>query len=326
MRTARLAAAVATLAVALTACGTTEPTEPAAQDSSVAAQPVSVTDARNKTIGLPAPATKVVGLEWGVVENLVTLGVMPVGVADTKGYTTWVTAEKLTPEVKDVGTRGEASVEAIVGLDPDLVIVTTDETPATIAQLEKQVPVLVVRGADASNAIGQMRTNIELIGKAVGKSEQATSALASFDKKLAEGKEKIAAAGKAGRQFTMADGYKQGSTISIRMFSTGSLLGAVGTEMGLKNGWTAAGDPNYGLAQTDIEGLTKLGNVNFLYIASTTDGGDVFGGDLAGNAIWKGLPFVKAGTVYRLPDGVWMFGGPKSTEQFIDATVKALTS
>ena len=56
-----------------------------------------MTDARNKKIDLPAPATKVVGLEWGVVENLVTLGVMPVGVADTKGYTTWVTRGEARP-------------------------------------------------------------------------------------------------------------------------------------------------------------------------------------------------------------------------------------
>jgi ferric hydroxamate transport system substrate-binding protein len=55
-------------------------------------------------------------------------------------------------------------------------------------------------------------------------------------------------------------------------------------------------------------------------------GGDVFGGDLAGTAIWKNLPFVKSGSVHRLPDGIWIFGGPKSTEQFIDAAVQAVTS
>jgi iron complex transport system substrate-binding protein len=317
--------AAAALALVLTACGSSENVTPEA-DSSAAAQPVSVTDARSKKIDLKAPATKVVGLEWGVVENLVTLGVMPVGVADTKGYTTWVTAAKLDPSVKDVGTRGEASVDAIVALNPDLVIVTTDESASTIAQLEKAAPVLVVRGADAANAIPQMKTNLELIGQAVGKSDQAKAALADFDKALADGKQKIADAGKAGGAFTMADGYKQGSTISIRMFTTGSLLGAVAGELGLKNSWTGAGDKDYGLAQTDIEGLTKLPDGDFLYIASTTDGGDVFGGDLSKNAIWKNLPFVKAGNVHRLADGIWMFGGPKSTEQFIDATVQAVTS
>jgi iron complex transport system substrate-binding protein len=319
------ALAAAALALVLTACGSSENVTPEA-DSSAAAQPVSVTDARSKKIDLLAPATKVVGLEWGVVENLVTLGVMPVGVADTKGYTTWVTAAKLDPSVKDVGTRGEASVDAIVALNPDLVIVTTDESASTIAQLEKAAPVLVVRGADAANAIPQMRTNLELIGQAVGKTDQAKAALADFDKALADGKQKIADAGKAGGAFTMADGYKQGSTISIRMFTTGSLLGAVAGELGLKNSWTGAGDKDYGLAQTDIEGLTKLPDGDFLYIASTTDGGDVFGGDLSKNAIWKNLPFVKAGNVHRLADGIWMFGGPKSTEQFIDATVQAVTS
>ncbi|TWD79172.1 iron complex transport system substrate-binding protein [Kribbella amoyensis] len=321
----RLTVLAATLVLALSACGSSENIEPQA-DSSAVAQPVSVTDARNKVVDLPAPAAKVVGLEWGVVENLVTLGVMPVGVADTKGYTAWVTAAKLDPSVKDVGTRGEASVDAIVGLDPDLVIVTSDESASTIAQIEKAAPVLVVRGADAANAIPQMKKNLELVAAAVGKADEAKQVNADFDKAVAEGKQKIAAAGKAGESFTMADGWKQGSTISVRMYTTGSLLGAVATELGLKNGWTGAGDKDYGLAQTDVEGLTKLPNGNFLYIANKSDGGDVFGDDLAKNAIWKNLPFVKRADVHRLPDGIWMFGGPKSTEQFIDATVQAVTS
>ncbi|MGC4940879.1 ABC transporter substrate-binding protein [Kribbella sp. DT2] len=321
----RVTVLAASLLLALTACGTSEPTEPAA-DSSAAAQPVSVTDARNKKLDLPKPATKVVGLEWGVVENLITLGVQPVGVADVKGYTTWVTAAKLDAGVKDVGTRGEASVDAIVALNPDLIITTTDESASTITQLEKAAPVLVVKGSDAKNAIPQMKKNLDLVGQAIGKAEEATEANAAFDQAVADGKKKIADAGKAGEGFTMADGYKEGSTISIRMFTNGSLLGAVAGELGLKNNWTGAGDPDYGLAQTDIEGLTKLGDGSFLYIASTADGGDVFGGDLSKNAIWKNLPFVKAGSVHRLADGIWMFGGPKSTEQFIDATVQAVTS
>lgn len=321
----RTTALIAAALIALTACGTSEPTasEPSGSPS---AQPVSVTDARDKKIDLLAPATKVVALEWNAVESLITLGVMPVGVADTKGYGNWVTAEKLDPSVKDVGTRGESSVDAIAALSPDLVITTTDESANSIAQLEKIAPVLVIRGSDATKPIAQMKTNLELIGAAVGKVDQAKQLNADFDKALAEGKQKIADAGKAGQNFTMSDGWKQGSTVSIRMYTSGSLLGAVTTELGLKNGWTGAGDKDYGLAQTDLEGLTKLSDGHFLYIANKADGGDVFAEDLAGNAIWKNLPFVKSGTVHRLPDGIWMFGGPKSTEQFIDATVEAVTS
>lgn len=318
---------VAALAATLTlgACGSSEPAASENSPSNAAAQPVSVTDARNKKIDLKGPATKVVALEWGAAENLVTLGVMPVGVADTKGYGHWVKDAPLDPSVKDVGTRGEVSVDSVVALDPDLVIAVREDTKA-IAQLEKYVPVLVVRGADRTKPIEQMRNNLKLVASATAKTAEADKALADFDQTVADGKEELATARFAGKGFTMADGYKQGSTISIRMFGAGSLLGAVGGELGLKPGWTKAGDPDYDLSPTDIEGVTKLGDVHFFYIANDADGGDVFTTDLAKNAIWKKLPFVLDGKVHRLPDGIWMFGGPKSTSRFVDEFVKALTS
>ncbi|MBB6074836.1 ABC-type Fe3+-hydroxamate transport system substrate-binding protein [Streptomyces paradoxus] len=40
--------------------------------------------------------------------------------------------------------------------------------------------------------------------------------------------------------------------------------------------------------------------------------------------MWTSLPFVKADRVHRLPDGIWMFGGPGSMEAYIDALVDAL--
>lgn len=322
MRKLVLIAAVS--ATVLSGCGTTEtPTE---ADATASGRPVSVTDARGKEISLDAPATKVVGLEWGLVENLITLGVMPVGVADVDGYSTWVSAEKLDDSVKDVGTRGEPSVDAIAALDPDLVIATTDEAASTVEQIEKYVPVLVIRAAAAENPIKQMTDNVTLIGQAVGRTDEADQVLADFDTAIADGKKAIADAGHADTPFTMADSWLEGSTVSIRIFSEGSLLGAVGNALGLKNVSTGEPDPDYGLAQTDVEGLTRLGDVVFLYIASDEDGGDAFEQGLSGNAVWESLPFVQKGAVHRLSDGIWMFGGPKSTEQFIDATVAALTS
>lgn len=320
-------AALAILALSLTACGSTEqPASRAASTSTTSADPVSVTDARGETVALDHPAAHVVGLEWGAVENLVSLGVMPVGVADVKGYTNWVKAAPLTGDVKDVGTRGEPSVDAIVALDPDLVVTTTDLPTNVVAQLEKAVPVLVLRGADAAQPIEQMTSNLQLVAQAVGRTSQADTLIAGFNAAVAAGQKKIADAGAAGRSFTMADGYQQGSIVSIRMFTAGSLVGAVGEELGLTDAWTKKGDADYGLAQTDVEGLTTLGDVEFLYYANNADGGDPFAKGLADNAIWKSLPFVKADKVHRLPDGIWMFGGPASCEQFIDAFVAAVTS
>lgn len=112
--------------------------------------------------------------------------------------------------------------------------------------------------------------------------------------------------------------------VSVRPYTSGSLIGAVNERLGLRNAWTIKGDKDYGLATTDVEGLTGLGDIQFTYIANDTDG-DPFAGALAKNAVWKSLPFVKDGHVHRLPDGIWMFGGPGSMEAYVDAVVDALT-
>ncbi|PZG23399.1 ABC transporter substrate-binding protein [Micromonospora craterilacus] len=319
-RTRVTALVAAVTALLLAACGTTEnTTEPAA--SAAAGGPVTVTDSRGKEIKLDNPATKVVALEWGEVEMLVGLGVMPVGVADTKGYATWVSAAKLDPGAKDVGTRGEPSVDSIVALQPDLVVMEDDRGANLVTQLEQYVPVIVTKGSDASDNLGRMRADLNMIAKAVGRTTEAQQLLADFDAAVADGKKKIAGAGAAGKPFAIADGWKEGSTVSVRMFGQGALVSQIGIQLGLTNAWTGKTDEAWGLGQTDVEGLTALSSPDLHFFYNASDGADVFADGLAGNAIWKSLPFVKQGNLHRMPDGIWTFGGPLSGKQYIDQLV-----
>lgn len=316
---------LATLAavLTLTACGTTE--EAASPDAAPSGEQITVTDARGTQVVLDGPATRTVGLEWNVVEHLVSLGVQPVGVSDVDGYTKWVQTEPLTGDTTDVGVRGEPSVEAIAALDPDLVVATTDLTDAVIGQLESVAPVIVVRSADGADAIGQMRRNLELVAQATGREAEAQALLDGFDATVAAGSERLAAAGLAGRGFAFSDAYLENGQVGIRPFTTGSLAAAVGEELGLVNAWPMAGDPDYGLAATDVEGLTVLApDVEYVYYANDADGGDAYADTLGGNPIWQSLPFVQSGNVTRLPDGIWMFGGPTSMQAYADAVVTAL--
>ncbi|WP_327286893.1 iron-siderophore ABC transporter substrate-binding protein [Streptomyces sp. NBC_01198] len=326
------AAAATVAALSLTACGTTHPaadTDPAraagpASATSGATGPITLTDAAGTAVRLDAPATRVVGTEWNVVEDLVTLGVDPVGVADVKGYQAWDAAAPLKNTPKDIGTRGEPSMDTIATLDPDLIVATTDLTASAVAQLRKIAPVLEVRSADAADQIGLMTRNLDLIARATGTAAKATAAEQAFDAKLTASRNALKAAGLDGAAYAFADGYVQSNQVAIRPYTGGSLIGAVNERLGLKNAWTVKGDKDYGLATTDVEGLTGLGDVRFAYIANAVDG-DPFADGLARNAVWKSLPFVKAGQVHRLPDGVWMFGGLVSMEAYADAVVDALT-
>lgn len=319
MRTPAIAltAVAAASALLLTGCGSTENADAASGDAAIV-----VVDDRGENVELAAPAEKVVALEWNTAENLVALGVMPVGVADVEGYGDWVQSEPLDESVTDVGQRGEPSVDAIAGLAPDLVLTTTDLPESVIAQIEEFAPVLVVRGADASDPIGQMEKNFERIATATGQDDEADAVLAGFDEKIAEGEAAIEAAGLSGAPFMMSDSWASGGQVSIRPFTEGALLTAVTEELGLENAWTGEGDADYGLGSTDVEGLTGVGDVEFLYI--TNGEADAYQNELAGNAVWQSLPFVQSGSVHRLPDGIWMFGGPSSMNDYIDAVVDTL--
>jgi ferric hydroxamate transport system substrate-binding protein len=311
-------------ALALAGCGTTEPAgTPPASAPATTTGPVTVTDERGE-VTLDSPARNVVSLEWGLTENLLSLGVTPVGQADVAGYNTWNTVEPLDADVPDVGFRGEPSLEAIAALDADLVVTTTDLPEDVIAQIEEQVPVVALRGSDSTDPLGYMRRTVELLGEATGTQERATELLEGFDAAVAEGREALEDAGRGGAPVVMADGWDTNGVVSIRMFTEGSYLGAILEELGLDNVWEGEGDPDYGLAQTDVEGLTVLDDVDFVYAAN--DGyPDPFGESLEGNPIWEQRPFVTSGSVHRIPDGIWLFGGPASGESYIDAVVAALT-
>ncbi|MEV6493110.1 ABC transporter substrate-binding protein, partial [Actinoplanes sp. NPDC051633] len=227
-RRALFTTAVAITSLALAACGTTEdPADSAAPAASAPSGPVEVTDERG-TVRLEQPATKVVSLEWGPTENLVALGVKPVGQADTKGYNAWDTVAPIDPATPDVGTRGEPSLDAIIALDPDLVVTTTDLPEKVIAEIAKQVPVIAVLGSNAPDPVGYMRKTVTLLAQATGKQAEAAKLLADFDAHVASAKKQLAAAGKAGAPYTMSDGWLDSGTVSVRMFTPQSFLGAIG--------------------------------------------------------------------------------------------------
>ncbi|MET7274737.1 iron-siderophore ABC transporter substrate-binding protein [Streptomyces flaveolus] len=326
MRRLLLTAAAATAAaLTLAACGTTEPA--ADKTEKKATEAITLKDGKGTEVKLDGPATKVVATEWNVVESLVQLGVDPVGVADVKGYRTWDTAAPLKNEPKDIGTRGEPSMDTVASLAPDLIVATTDLPPAAVKQLREVAPVLEVTSADGTDQIGRMLENIDLIAKATGTTDKAKTVRDDFEAKVAEGKKALAGAGLAGKEIAFADGYVTSNQVSVRPYTATSLIGEVNEAIGLNNAWKVKGDAAYGLGSTDVEGLTALPEgVQFAYIGNDDDpNATPFTGALAKNSVWKSLPFVKAGDVHRLDDGIWMFGGPASMSAYIDALVGALT-
>lgn len=310
--------------IAMSACGTTE--EAGGDKAASEAGPVSTVDFLGRTVELDAPAERVVTLEWAEVEIVASLGVMPVGVADVEGYTTWAgAAAPLDDTVTDVGTRQEPSVDAIANLDADLVIMETDDE-ALIDSLDDFVAVLVVEGSNATDNIDRMKRDVDMIAELLGKNDEAAALWADFEAKVAEVAAAIEAAGTGDVPYLYVDGWIEGEAVSIRPFGAGSLVGSLGTELGLENAWTGETDPEWGLGGTDVEGMAQYTETELKFLYNNSYGDNIFNEVLMGNAIWDDLKFVEDGELYELPLGAWTFGGPRSCEVLLDFFAEVYTS
>ncbi|QAY70223.1 iron-siderophore ABC transporter substrate-binding protein [Xylanimonas protaetiae] len=330
--TASLVGAALLLPLALTACGTTDPgpaaAAPAAETSgdcagvTTSTGPVSLTDSFGRTVELDKPAERVAVLEWQQVEDVLTLCLSPVAVADVAGYTTWDDAERLPDGVADVGTRGEPNLDALYATDPDLVIVEAytaqDEIISTLEAYD--VPVLATKGADAADPVATMVDTFDLIAQATGRTERAQAVVEEFEQHLADATAQIAAAQPEHTDFVYFDGWVDGGNVALRPFGQGSLVGELGEALGLTNAWTGEVDPAYGLGQSDIEGMTAVGDATLLYTGTKDADGD-WTAELLKNPVWAGLPAVADARSHAFPEHLWTFGGPRSAEKIVDAYV-----
>lgn len=329
----------------LSACGTTEvddaaettatASESCAEDTTATStDPVSITDALGREVELDKPAERIAVLEWQQIEDALTLCVTPVAVSDPEGYNTWISAEPLPEDTPSTGNREEPDLDALYAQDPELIIIEAyDENDELLAQLEaRDVPVLATKGADASGQIDNMKKTFSQIAEATGRTERGDQVLADFDARLAEAEEQVSDVELETTDFVYFDGWLDGSNLTIRPYGEGALFTELGEKLGLTAAWTeeinesygsGGVDPSYGLAQTDVEGLTAVGEANLIYANDEGAGGYVAA--LEENEIWQNLPAVQEGRAYAFPPSVWGAGGPRSTLQAVDAYVEILT-
>jgi ferric hydroxamate transport system substrate-binding protein len=102
-------------------------------------------------------------------------------------------------------------------------------------------------------------------------------------------------------------------------------VGELGEALGLTNAWTGEVDEVYGLGQTDIEGMTDVGDASVFHTSTDDPEGEDVIAALEQNPVWGTLPAVVDDRVFPFPAGIWTFGGPRSSQQVVDAYVGVLT-
>ncbi|QLG12927.1 iron-siderophore ABC transporter substrate-binding protein (plasmid) [Deinococcus sp. D7000] len=259
---------------------------------------------------VPGVPKRVVALEWAYAEDVLALGVQPVGVADIKGYNEYVRIPvMLAAGVQDVGTRQQPSLEKLRALKPDLILTTRLRAAQNYPQLAVIAPTLVFDTYGGKSQYGEMRSTFSVIAGALGRSGTARQVLSNLDARLDRVRGDLKAAGRGGEGFVFAQAYTGGGgTPTMRLFTKNSMVSQILERLGLVNAWKAQPQP-YGFTEVSLEALAGLNTKNFLYVTQKEDA--MFAAPSI-KPLWQGLPFVKAGRAYGLDERTWTFGGPLS--------------
>lgn len=270
---------------------------------------------------------RIVVLEWTYGEDLLALGVQPVGFADIKGYKQWVNVPvQLDADVTDVGTRQEPNLDTIASLKPDLIIGVKFRVEKTYEQLSKIAPTLVFDpypADDQGDQYEEMEATFKTIADVVGKSAEADGVLADLHQSFDAAKTKLEAAGVTKTPFVLAMAFSNQNAVQFRLSTDNSLAVKILQQIGLTNAYKPKAFEVYGFSTTDVEALPQVQDANFIHIIQETD--NVIDNQLKDNAVWKNLTFVKENRLYALGGDTWPYGGPLSAKLMAEKTADLLT-
>ncbi|MFW6363429.1 MAG: ABC transporter substrate-binding protein [Spirochaeta sp.] len=265
------------------------------------------------TTRLETHAERIVVLEWSYAEDLLALGIQPAGLADISGYRNWVQVEPQPDDsVADVGSRQEPSLEAIIELEPDLIIGVSFRHAAIYDQLSEIAPTILFNPypGDDIDQYENMIESFRVISTVTGREAAAEQVIAETDALYEQLSARIADAGLDGESIALAQGFTSQGSAQIRIFTDNALAIQITTRLGLENAWDD-GFQQYGFTTVGFEALTALGNAHFFYVAQPDD--DVFA-QAEDNPVWQSLEFVQSGQTYSLGGGTWLFGGALSAQ------------
>lgn len=271
--------------------------------------------------------TRVVVLEWTHAEDVLALGVQPVGIADIKTMNQYVKIPvQIDASVTDVGDRGAPNLETIAALKPDLIIGTKFNLEKTYDTFSKIAPTLVY---DAYPLEGQgdqyeeMVNTFNQIADVLGKKQEAEAVLLNLDKAYEAAKAKVTASGKDKVPFVLAMAYTNQNAVTFRLSTDNSMAVKILEHIGLTNAHKSTKFENYGFTTTDVEALPAVQDANFLHMIQESD--NVIENQLKDNSVWKGLNFVKENRVYALGGDMWPYGGPLSAQIMAEKTAELIT-
>ncbi|MFE5323896.1 ABC transporter substrate-binding protein [Paenibacillus sp. NPDC056579] len=246
------------------------------------------------------PKSKIASMSIHMTNNLLALGIKPVGSAIGGGVGDFLPhVADLLKGVAKLGVVGNSDMEAVLALKPDYIFIDEHFGGEERAKLEKIAPVVSTNLDE-----GTWRDQLNRVAKVVGRVKEAETFIKDYDAKTERVKKLIASElGEGAKAMAIRVSAKE-----IRVQSTGRPLGPIMfQDLKLK----PAGGVEKIPAQEPYAVISKEvlpdydADAIFLIVNNDDNAKKVYG-ELEKNPLWKNLKAVKNNHVYTLDGQKWL--------------------
>jgi iron complex transport system substrate-binding protein len=257
---------------------------------------------------------RVVALGDSALDAALSLGVQPVGTLASRGgddVPDYLKAK--AGQIALVGSVREPNLEAILRLQPDLVLASGDLSRELYAKLSLMAPTVVPTG----NALQNWRETYMTYAQALGMEEQGQQRIAEIDKRSAELRQRLP----QGQQISVVRWNPQGPVIMSSHLFVGQLL----SNLGLRANELAAAQAQK--PHSDVLSLENLSRINadWIFLATLNPDGRKALDDASKQPAFTRLKAVAEDHVVTVDGQIWSSSsGYLAAQQVLDDVEKAL--
>lgn len=257
--------------------------------------PRTITQSEGMT-KIPAKPKRVVVLDTGELDDVVSLGITPVGIPSTDGESSVPSYLKdKVKSAKPIGTISEPNLEAIAALKPDLILGSKLRADKLYKQLSQIAPtVFSIRPGYP------WKENFNLVADSLGEETKGAQVMQTYQQNVSALKSKT-----TGNPTISLVRFMPGK---LRLYANKSLIGVILQDAGLAR--PKVQDINDLAVEISPEKISQA-NGDYIFYTSYGKPGATGETKVISGSQWKNLPAVKAGKASRVNDDIWFLGlGP----------------
>lgn len=268
----------------------------------------TVTDAYGETT-IPAHPQRVVVLNTAALDNLLAMGVKPIGapysISVNANFFKHLAAQ--TDGIANTGTVDQPNLETIAKLQPDLIIGQKADHDAVYEDLKRIAPVYMT-----VENVYQWKTAFRGHAQAVNKQPEAEKLLAAYEGRIAKFKSDM-----GGKLTAKTVSLIRPRADHVRLHSDHSYAGSIVAEAGLPFPDKLKGVTQHHLQITE-EQIADM-DADVIISFGRESEADYFTDKIQTNPIWKTLQAVKNNEVHMVEWEVWLSGqGIQAANLIID--------